>query len=248
MVNFQFAKTQGNTMKKYIDLSGAFDIRDQFCCLKMLSNMVKKGNLKSDTSSIYPNLSANEDLKLILSNIYYIPSSILEYTQSPVLQNLLIQVAEGRLTKENLASSKAIMSDEYANMLVEDSADPFQARKLVSLAIGKAAYRCACSDLFEICDFNNVEYREDSSLPSFAQSDSITLAMMKISNDTSLRMKVNNESSTSELSLLINSLDFGPDFEQINEENSIALSKLIINKDESGFVNLVGQAMNQATW
>ena len=240
-------------MEQNINLAEAFNIRDQYCCLQLLTGMVTEGNLKDSTSSIYEYMEEIPDLQKILLNIFYIPNSVMSYSESEVLSQLIIDTAKSStttssyLTAEQVAASKAIMSDTYARELVVASGD-VKAGEIVSTVIGKAAYRCVFSDLNTECDLSNVEFSLQRGLPDTNQSDSVTLAMLKIANNAALRTSVQTTKDVAVLSKLLQNINVGDGFESINAETAQQLAELFTAGDKDKLVNYIGQTMYQVTW
>lgn len=240
-------------MEKNINLTEAFNIRDQYCCLQLLTGMVTEGNLKDSTSSIYEYMEEIPDLQNILLNIFYIPNSVMNYSESNVLSQLIIDTAKSStttasyLTAEQVAASKAIMSDAYARELVVASGD-VKAGEIVSTVIGQAAYRCVVSDLNTECDFSSVEFVLQRGLPDTNQSDSVTLAMLKIANNATLRATVQTTKDINVLSKTLQDINVGAGFDSINSETAQQLAELLIANDKEKLVNYIGQTMYQVTW
>ncbi|MCW8345440.1 hypothetical protein MD535_05265 [Vibrio sp. ZSDZ65] len=232
------------------DLTEAFVIRDQFCCLKLLTSIITSSQLQDQTSSIYQYLDESKNLQVILQNIFYIPSAILEFDNTPVLSALLLKCAGNDLSKSDLSVSHAIMSDEYARNLVKESASRTTSTQQISLTIGKAAYRCAFSILDELCDLDDIKYDDGEKLPSTGQSKSVTLLMLKVASNEELREVINKTENPEQLAERLREVDVGKGFERLDNEISMKLSQLIINKneDKSALVNFVGQTMHHVTW
>lgn len=240
-------------MEKNINLTEAFNIRDQYCCLQLLTGMVTEGNLKDSTSSIYEYMEEIPDLQKILLNMFYIPNSVMNYSESEVLSQLIIDTAKSStttasyLTAEQVAGSKAIMSDAYARALVVASGD-VKAGEIVSTVIGKAAYRCVVSDLTIECDLSGVDFALQRGLPDTNQSDSVTLAMLKIANNQKLREAVQTTKDVAALTTLLQGIDVGAGFDDINAETAQQLAELFTAGDKEKLVNYIGQTMYQVTW
>ncbi|KID56239.1 hypothetical protein JF50_18420 [Pseudoalteromonas luteoviolacea] len=229
-------------------MSALLAVKDRFSCLEMQKNMIVRTDLRIATSNLYPQLSAKPALKLLLANIYYIPSSNVALTDDNTVTNFF----ESNGVPIDSETS-VVMSKEFANYIVEGSAQQ-DSNDVISLVLANVGYRCAFSDLSDLEANENFDSL-DADAPVLADVEEqarIGILVWQIAMNNALRTEIINliaEGNEAALTDKLVSIKLDNDYGFVAQSTAETIANgLVVKKDIKYVASYIGKNMYKATW
>ena len=239
--------------------------RDQFCTLQLAYEMIVDDSLLSVTTNIYPDLSSESEgdfSRLKLKNLYYIPNTVIDLSESSVLKRLVIKYCFDPLSppdEDDAALSSMMMNDGFAEYLVLTTAgDKGPVELGVSLVLGNSSFRCAFSDIS-----NNIVFEEQSELeseydkPKNSKSENRVLgrAIHKISSDNGIRNSIQDAIKEGDQSsiktIILKTLNEENEYharEELLDETAGLISECLVKNKVKKLTSFLGDSIYGVSW